>query len=98
MKQLTDFPYSNVLVLGLARSGTAAANVLLENNKNVRINDMHAKEEDETIEELKSKGAEVILGTHPLHVLDGIDSIVKNPGIPYDNIILTEAMKRDIPI
>ncbi|MFD1172011.1 UDP-N-acetylmuramoyl-L-alanine--D-glutamate ligase [Oceanobacillus picturae] len=98
MKQLIDFPYSNVLVLGLARSGTAAANVLLENSKNVRINDMHAKEDDETVEELKSKGAEVILGTHPLHVLDGIDIIVKNPGIPYDNIILAEAMKRDIPI
>lgn len=85
-------------MLGLARSGTAAANVLLENSKNVRINDMHAKEDDETVEELKSKGAEVILGTHPLHVLDGIDIIVKNPGIPYDNIILAEAMKRDIPI
>ncbi|CDO02324.1 UDP-N-acetylmuramoylalanine--D-glutamate ligase [Oceanobacillus picturae] len=98
MKQLIDFPYSNVLVLGLARSGTAAANVLLENSKSVRINDMHAKEDDETVEELKSKGAEVILGTHPLHVLDGIDIIVKNPGIPYDNIILAEAMKRDIPI
>ncbi|AVQ98958.1 UDP-N-acetylmuramoyl-L-alanine--D-glutamate ligase [Oceanobacillus sp. M65] len=98
MKQLTDFPYSNVLVLGLARSGTAAANVLLENSKNVRINDMHAREDDETVEELKSKGAEVILGTHPLHVLDGVDIIVKNPGIPYDNIILAEAMKRDIPI
>lgn len=85
-------------MLGLARSGTAAANVLLENSKSVRINDMHAKEDDETVEELKSKGAEVILGTHPLHVLDGIDIIVKNPGIPYDNIILAEAMKRDIPI
>ncbi|WP_042223854.1 UDP-N-acetylmuramoyl-L-alanine--D-glutamate ligase [Oceanobacillus manasiensis] len=98
MKQLTDFPYSNVLVLGLARSGTAAANVLLDSNRNVRINDMQAKEDDETVEELKSKGAEVILGTHPLHVLDGIDIVVKNPGIPYDNNILIEATRRDIPI
>src|SRR5690625_7820200 len=43
-------------------------------------------------------GAEVILGSHPVFVLDDIEIIVKNPGIPYDNPILTEAEKRGIPI
>ncbi|MFD2628295.1 UDP-N-acetylmuramoyl-L-alanine--D-glutamate ligase [Oceanobacillus kapialis] len=98
MKQLTDFPYSNILVLGLAKSGTAAADILLDNERNVRINDMHANESDEIVAELKSKGAEVILGTHPLHVLDGMDIVVKNPGIPYENAIVAEAMAREIPI
>jgi UDP-N-acetylmuramoylalanine--D-glutamate ligase len=93
-----DFPYSRVLVLGLAKSGTAAAKLLLENDYIVRVNDIAAKEEDDTVLELKSKGAEVILGSHPDFVLDDIEIVVKNPGIPYDNPILTEAEKRGIPI
>ncbi|GGA83913.1 UDP-N-acetylmuramoyl-L-alanine--D-glutamate ligase [Ornithinibacillus halotolerans] len=98
MNKLDDFPYSHVLVLGLAKSGTAAAKILLENNKNVRINDLKASEDDEEVLYLRGLGAEVVVGSHPLEVLDDIDLIVKNPGIPYENFILIEAMKRDIPI
>src|SRR5699024_7508711 len=43
-------------------------------------------------------GAEVIVGSHPLSVLDDIDLIIKNPGIPYTNPVLEEAEKRKIPI
>ncbi|OZU90407.1 UDP-N-acetylmuramoyl-L-alanine--D-glutamate ligase [Virgibacillus indicus] len=98
MNKLIDFPYSHVLVLGLAKSGTAAAKVFLANEKNVRVNDMQAVEEDEVVKELKALGASVILGEHPISVLDEIEIIVKNPGIPYSNPILEEAMERNIPI
>ncbi|MFD1038077.1 UDP-N-acetylmuramoyl-L-alanine--D-glutamate ligase [Virgibacillus byunsanensis] len=99
MRKLTSkFPYSNVLVLGLARSGTAASLVLLQNDKKVRINDMSANEYDENVQTLKSMGAEVIVGSHPLSVLDDIEIVVKNPGISYDNSILVEAKNRSIPI
>src|SRR5690625_7607508 len=43
-------------------------------------------------------GAEVIVGSHPLSVLDHIELIANNPGIPYDNIVIEEAQKRNIPI
>src|SRR5690625_2471665 len=42
--------------------------------------------------------AEVMDGSDPLSVLDHIELIVKNPGIPYDNIVIEEAQKRNIPI
>ncbi|SET30382.1 UDP-N-acetylmuramoylalanine--D-glutamate ligase [Oceanobacillus limi] len=98
MNKLVNFPYKNVLVLGLAKSGTAASEVLLDNDVHVRINDRNANNNDKDVVELKSKGAEVILGEHPLSVLDNVELIVKNPGIPYEIPILVEASNRDIPI
>jgi len=98
MKTLVDFPYSNILVLGLAKSGAAAAETLLANHKHVIVNDMKTNEDDQIVRKLKKMGADVIVGTHPLRVLDGIELVVKNPGIPYDNPIVAEAVKRGIPI
>ncbi|WP_067728309.1 UDP-N-acetylmuramoyl-L-alanine--D-glutamate ligase [Oceanobacillus damuensis] len=98
MKKFTDFPYSSILVLGLAKSGTAAAETLLANEKNVIVNDMKASENDENVMNLKKMGADVIVGSHPISILDGIEIVVKNPGIPYDNPIVAEASTRGIPI
>ncbi|MFB4167590.1 UDP-N-acetylmuramoyl-L-alanine--D-glutamate ligase [Virgibacillus sp. JSM 102003] len=98
MKTLDNFPYSHVLVLGLAKSGTAAARLLLQSGKSVRVNDKKASDDGNAVYELKSMGAEVITGSHPLSVLDGIEIVIKNPGIPYDNPVLVEAVNRDIPI
>ncbi|MEK3908219.1 UDP-N-acetylmuramoyl-L-alanine--D-glutamate ligase [Oceanobacillus sp. FSL W7-1309] len=98
MKRLTEFPYSNIVVLGLARSGTAAAEALLANDKTIRVHDKQATEQDETVIRLKAMGAEVIIGSHPISILDGMDLVIKNPGISYDNPIVAEAIRRDIPI
>lgn len=98
MKKQFDFPYENILVLGLAKSGTAAAKFLLENGKNVCINDLQATEDDVMIQELTKMGAKVVLGSHPLDILNNVDIIVKNPGIPYHIPLLKEAMERKIPI
>lgn len=98
MKTLTNFPYQHVLVLGLAKSGTAAANLLLNSNIKVRVNDANVDPEDPVVKDLEKKGATVITGSHPISVLENIDLIVKNPGIPYSNVILEEAIRRNIPI
>ncbi|WP_373895936.1 UDP-N-acetylmuramoyl-L-alanine--D-glutamate ligase [Virgibacillus natechei] len=98
MKKLTDFNYTHVLVLGLAKSGTAATKLLLANDINVRVNDMKVSEDDDIVRELSSMGAEVIVGSHPLSVLDDIEVIVKNPGIPYENPIVVEGQNRNISI
>lgn len=98
MRILTDFPYKHVLVLGLAKSGTAAAKLLLRSKVKVRVNDAKVDPEDPVVKELEMEGATVITGSHPISVLDSIDLIVKNPGIPYSNVILEEALKRNIPI
>ncbi|ALX47386.1 UDP-N-acetylmuramoyl-L-alanine--D-glutamate ligase [Lentibacillus amyloliquefaciens] len=98
MKELTNFPYHHVLVLGLAKSGTAAARLLLNSGRSVRVNDKNTSDTDPVAEELNALGAEVVTGSHPLSVLDDIDIIVKNPGIPYETPLLEEAFKRGIPI
>lgn len=98
MNRLKDFPYKHVLVLGLAKSGTAVASLLRQHNIYVRLNDKNATLEDENAKKLKALGIELIFGSHPIEVLDDIELIVKNPGIPYGHSIIQEAIERDIPI
>jgi len=98
VKQLIDFPYKHVLVLGLAKSGTAAAQLLLDSGITVRVNDMNTADDDEVVVQLRKQGAELIVGGHPLSVMDDIDLMVKNPGIPYEHALVKAAMERDIPI
>src|SRR5690625_3142366 len=98
MKTLTDFPYKHVLVLGLAKSGTAAAQLLLNSGVSVRINDLNAHKESPDVISLIDQGAEIVIGSHPLHLLDGMELLVKNPGIPYNHKIVQEAERRNIPI
>lgn len=98
MNQLNKFLYKKVLVLGLAKSGFATAEVLYENKIDLVVNDLSTKEDDLLVKSLEEKGIKVVLGSHPLELLDGIDLIVKNPGIPYTSNLLMEAKKREIPI
>lgn len=98
MKRLENFPYTNVLVLGLAKSGTAAAELLLRSEVTVRVNDLMTKETDSIVEQLRAQGAEVIVGSHPNDILDDIELLVKNPGIPYDNPVIEQAVMKQIPI
>src|SRR5699024_3370492 len=98
MNELHHFPYKNILVLGLARSGTMTAQTLLRNGLQVTVTDLEAKEDDEAVLQLKEAGAQVVLGHHPLNLLDQVDLIVKNPGIPYRVPFLQEALKRKLPI
>ncbi|ELK45053.1 UNVERIFIED_CONTAM: UDP-N-acetylmuramoyl-L-alanine--D-glutamate ligase [Halobacillus marinus] len=98
MKTLKQFSYTHVLVLGLAKSGTAAARLLLDSGVQVRVNDLKADPESSEVRALIEAGAEVITGGHPLSVLDGVDYLIKNPGIPYENPIVSEAVERGMPV
>ncbi len=98
MNDLTGFPYSNVLVLGLAKSGTAACEILVKNGLAVKANDLKAQPSDSNVLQLQHLGVEVVTGEHPLSLLEAIDVIIKNPGITYENELLTEAIRRNIPI
>lgn len=64
----------------------------------VRVNDKQLSEKSTIVQDLVALGAEMVLGSHPLSVLEGIEIVVKNPGISYENPVLVEAMKRKIPI
>ncbi|MCF6410469.1 UDP-N-acetylmuramoyl-L-alanine--D-glutamate ligase [Pseudalkalibacillus salsuginis] len=99
MERKYELNNKNVLVIGLAKSGFAAAKVLIKHGANVVVNDMKELEKNKEAKELIAHGIEVHCGSHPLSLLDKpIDFIVKNPGIPYDNPLVKAALEKRIPI
>ncbi|PGX72033.1 UDP-N-acetylmuramoyl-L-alanine--D-glutamate ligase [Priestia megaterium] len=98
MKSVNTYQGKQVLILGLAKSGLAAAQLVKQLGAKVVVNDQKPYEENVAAQELEKTGIEVVCGHHPLELLDKADVIVKNPGIPYSNVLLQEALKRNIPI
>ncbi|MEH7382429.1 UDP-N-acetylmuramoyl-L-alanine--D-glutamate ligase [Bacillus sp. JJ1533] len=88
-----------MLILGLAKSGYAAAKVLHEIGAHLTVNDQKPFEENEAAQELEKLGMNIVCGGHPTEILDDhFDFIVKNPGIPYSNPLLVKAKEKGIPI
>jgi UDP-N-acetylmuramoylalanine--D-glutamate ligase len=96
---IADYRHKKILVLGLAKSGVAAASLLHELGAFVTVNDKKPFEENPAAQGLLEKGIKVICGSHPPELLDdGFELIVKNPGIPYTNSLVEKAVKKNIPI
>ncbi len=88
-----------VLVLGMAKSGIAVAKLLHRLGAEVTVNDKKPREETPEATQLEELGVRVILGGHPDHLLsEGVDLIVKNPGIPYHIPFIQQAIHAHIPI
>lgn len=99
MKQIDQFKGTKVLVIGLAKSGLAAAKLLKKLGAAVTVNDGKPLEENEAARALLSEGMNVICGSHPLELLEeGFEIIVKNPGIPYSNVLISAALQKGIPV
>ena len=99
MKNVGIFHQKNVLVLGMAKSGYAASQLLKKLGAIVTVNDRTPFEQNEIAQKLKNEGFNVVCGEHPLSLLENdLYCIVKNPGIPYSNPLLIEAENRNIPI
>jgi len=96
----TKYLGKSVLVMGLARSGMAAARILRDLGANVLINDGRAYEENEDARIMEQEKFEIICGGHPVELLErGFDLIVKNPGIPYKTTpLLLTAKAQGIPV
>jgi len=99
MKKINDFHHKKVLVLGLAKSGVSAAQLLHDLGAFVTVNDSKPLAENPEAQGLLEQGITVICGSHPVELLDeGFQLIVKNPGIPYYNPMIKRAMEKEIPI
>jgi len=96
--QKVNLKGKNVLILGLARSGVAAAEELFNLGAKVVASDIKSRSELKDIDILETKGVKLVFGEHPLNLLNDCDLIVISPGVPSDIKILDEARKRDIPI
>ncbi|MEP7336501.1 MAG: UDP-N-acetylmuramoyl-L-alanine--D-glutamate ligase [Acidobacteriota bacterium] len=72
----------NILVVGLARSGLAAAKFLSARGARVTVNDAKPETELNDAHGLREKGIEVVGGGHPRELFEKSDLIVVSPGVP----------------
>lgn len=99
MKKIETFENKKVLVLGLAKSGEAAARLLEKLGAIVTVNDGKPFDENPAAQSLLEEGIKVICGSHPLELLDeNFELMVKNPGIRYDNQMVARAIEKNIPV
>jgi UDP-N-acetylmuramoylalanine--D-glutamate ligase len=95
------FENKKIFILGLARSGFAAAKYLIKHNNEVVLNDNKEEEklDKSQIEELKSLGVKIVLGSHPDDLLDGtFDYLIKNPGVPIDHKYVLKARELGVEV
>jgi len=94
-----DYRGRRVLVVGLARSGLAAAGFLLRRGAKVRANDAKPVGElSSRVAELADQGVEVIAGSHPAGLVSDVDLVVVSPGVPLEVTPLREAREQGIPV
>ncbi len=92
-------PGTLVTVVGLARSGMAAAHWLMQLGSIVRVTEKCRNEAVEAAaEELRGAGAWVELGGHTRAAVSGSHLVVTSPGVPPEAPPLRWARKEGIPI
>ena len=86
---------ASALVVGLARSGQAAALALARRGVRVVGADRLA---DVDASRLAAAGVEVRLGTEDEDLVDGIEVVIKSPGVPGEAPPVTRARLLDVPV
>ncbi|NOZ26132.1 MAG: UDP-N-acetylmuramoyl-L-alanine--D-glutamate ligase [Nitrospirae bacterium] len=88
----------NVVIVGLGRSGIAAARLLHFLGADVTVTD--ARERDALSDAVKELPADVGIetGGHPARLLDDADTVVVSPGVPLDQPFFDLAGKRGIEV
>ena len=88
-------PGGPYLVVGLARSGQAAARMLAARGERVRAVDGG---NPDGAAGLRAVGVEVTLDTDGLAQLEGTRTVVKSPGVPREAPVIAAALKRGIEV
>jgi UDP-N-acetylmuramoylalanine--D-glutamate ligase len=83
------------LVLGLARSGEAASLALARHGVDVVAVD---RTETGALGRLREAGVEVVVGAEDPALLDGMDLMVKSPGVPRDAPLVEAARRRNTTV
>lgn len=82
-----DVAGKKILVVGLGRSGIAAARLLAARGARVTANDVRSESElthddDEQLQVLRGSQVRLVLGAHPQPIFLASDLIVVSPGVP----------------
>lgn len=88
-----------VVVLGLARSGVAVAELFHRRGASVVVNDKKERSSCPEAEPLSAMGISVVCGHHPDDLIDRDTAlVVKNPGIPYSIPPVAKALELGVEI
>src|SRR5262245_33164947 len=87
-----------VLVVGLARSGVAAAEFLSRRGAEVVVNDAKPEKELVEAERLRAQGIEIVAGTHPSELFEKAELIVTSPGVPLTLEGFSKATALGVPV
>lgn len=94
-----DFKGKKVLVVGLGRSGIAAAEKLNTLGAHVTGSDCQVNPAFKgKLKRLAEKGIQMELGEQDGSMLKGSDLVIVSPGVPSDIPLIAEAKKKGIPI
>jgi UDP-N-acetylmuramoylalanine--D-glutamate ligase len=85
-----------VVVVGAARSGVAAAELLARRGARVTVTDR--KTEIDAADALAARGIALELGGHRAGTLASADLVVVSPGVPLDQLALKAARESGVPI
>jgi UDP-N-acetylmuramoylalanine--D-glutamate ligase len=85
-----------VVVVGAARSGVAAAELLVRRGATVTITDTKAAIDQAPT--LRAQGIAVELGGHEVATFTGADLIVASPGVPLDQPVFDAARDAGVPV
>ena len=87
-----------VLIVGLGRSGLAAARLAAADGAEVWVTDHRPEDElAASLAELPA-GSRVFAGGHPESSLDGVGLVVASPGVPPDSRIVRSAVARGVAV
>jgi UDP-N-acetylmuramoylalanine--D-glutamate ligase len=90
--KLEDLPGGEIAVLGLAKSGTAVTQLLLDDGRKVYASDSaQSPTATENAEKLRAQGADVTAGGHDLDRIARASLVVASPGIPPEAPALVAA-------
>lgn len=91
-----DVQNKRVTVAGAARSGLAAAELLVRRGARVTLSETR-RDAPET-EPLRRLGVQLELGGHQLETFTGADLVVLSPGVPPESPVVEAARARGIPV
>jgi UDP-N-acetylmuramoylalanine--D-glutamate ligase len=89
------WPPRRALVVGLARSGRAAASALARRGVQVVAAD---RSPDADAGRLGDLGVELRLGTEEEALLEGVDLVIKSPGVPAESPLVATARARGVSL
>jgi len=89
----------HILIIGVARQGTALARYLVRHGAQVTLTDAKPASQLETaLADLADAPVRWAVGGSPLELLDDCDLVCPSGGVPLDIPILVEARRRGIPV